>query len=213
MADTINISLKENWKDILMSTTKRSILIGGFLLMMGLIVVLPAFFNKIEKRPGVVLHDWVLAALPGHNFSIAIFAIIWVMGFLTLIRAVQKPAIFITYIWTMIFIVVARLISITFVPLDPPIGLVPLTDPVNEIFYGHITVTKDLFFSGHTATMTLIYLCLEKKTDKLIALIALVTIMVLLLLQHIHYTIDVLAAPFITYGLFRVTKAWLHVDL
>ena len=213
MPDTIKISLKESWKDVFTSTIKRSVLIGGFLLMMGLIVVLPAFFNKIEKRPGVVLHDWVLAALPGHNFSIIIFSIIWGMGLLTLVRAVQKPAIFITYIWAMIFIIVARLISITFVPLDPPNGLVPLIDPVNEVFYGHITVTKDLFFSGHTATMTLIYLCLEKKTDKIVAFIALITVMILLLFQHIHYTIDVLAAPVITYILFGLTKAWLHVDL
>ena len=213
MPRTTQISLKQNWKDIFSSSTKRSILIGGFLLVMAILVVLPQFFNKIEHRQGVVLHDFVLAALPGHNFSIAIFSIIWIMGLFTLYRAIQKPTILIMFIWTLIFVLVARFASITLVPLDPPIGLVPLTDPVNEIFYGHITVTKDLFFSGHTATMMLIFLCLENRTDKIVAFFAMITVMILLLFQHIHYTIDVLAAPIIVYILFRMTRALFYVEL
>ncbi|MDF2433986.1 MAG: hypothetical protein JWP44_3617, partial [Mucilaginibacter sp.] len=73
------------------------------------------------------------------------------------------------------------------------------TDPLTGVFYGEANITKDLFFSGHTATLTLIMLCLEKRTDKIIAFFAVVTVAVLLLVQHIHYSIDILAAPVITY--------------
>ncbi|HEX3386290.1 MAG TPA: phosphatase PAP2-related protein, partial [Mucilaginibacter sp.] len=65
---------------------------------------------------------------------------------------------------------------------------------------------KDLFFSGHTSTMVLIYLCLQKRTDKLIALIAAFAVACLLLVQHIHYTIDVLAAPVVVYPCYRLTR-------
>ena len=206
MPQTTDLSLKESWKETFNSPLKRLVLISGSILIGAIIYVLPVFFNKIEKRNGIVLHDWVLAAIPSHNFSIAIFSIIWLMGLLMIYRAIQKPNLFIVYIWAFILITIARIIAITLVPLDPPIGLVELTDPVNEIFYGHKIIVKDLFFSGHTATLVLIFLCLEKKTDKLIALIALIVLMVLLLVQHIHYTIDVLAAPLIVYPIFLFTR-------
>ena len=211
MAETTNLSLKDSWKEIFSSSSKRLFFIGGWFLVFAIIFVLPAFFNKIEKRKGVVLNDWLLAALPAHNFSIAIFSIIWLMGLLTLYRAIQKPAIFITYIWTLIFILIARFISITLGPLDPPVGLIQLTDPVNEFFYGHSLIVKDLFFSGHTANLMLTFLCLEKRPDKLLAFVAMIIVMVLLLIQHIHYTIDVLAAPFIVYACFRLTKYLLRI--
>src|ERR1700748_1702379 len=137
MPQTTDLSLKESWKETFNSPLKRLVLISGSILIGAIIYVLPVFFNKIEKRNGIVLHDWVLAAIPSHNFSIAIFSIIWLMGLLMIYRAIQKPNLFIVYIWAFILITIARIIAITLVPLDPPIGLVELTDPVNEIFYGH----------------------------------------------------------------------------
>jgi hypothetical protein len=203
---TTNLSLKENWKEVFKSPFERAVLLSGWLLIIAIIYVLPIFFNNIEKRKGIVLHDWLLAAIPGHNFSILIFSIIWGMALLTLYRAVYNPSVFLIYLWTLIFVTITRMITISLVPLDPPIGLIPLTDPVNEIFYGHSMITKDLFFSGHTATLFLFYLCLDKKQDKLLALIAVIVLCVLLLIQHIHYTIDILAAPIVVYGFYRLTR-------
>jgi hypothetical protein len=60
--------------------------------------------------------------------------------------------------------------------------------------------------------MVLIFLCLEKKSDKIIGLIATIAVMVLLLVQHIHYTIDVLAAPIIVYIIYTLTKYFLKRD-
>jgi len=98
------------------------------------------------------------------------------------------------------------------VPLDPPVGLIPLSDPVTGIFYGESNITKDLFFSGHTATVTLMFLCLQKKNDKIVAFTAIIILAVLLLVQHVHYTIDILAAPLIVYSLFRLTRFLLRIS-
>lgn len=98
------------------------------------------------------------------------------------------------------------MISISLVALNPPIGLIPLSDPLTGIFYGEATITKDLFFSGHIATVTLILLCLEKRNDKIVAFFSIIAIAILLVIQHIHYTIDILASPIITYICYRFTK-------
>jgi hypothetical protein len=109
-----------------------------------------------------------------------------------------------------VLVCIARFITIILVPLDPPTGLIPLTDPLTGVFYGNALIIKDLFFSGHTATLTLVFLCLRKRNDKIIAFCAVVAVAVLLLVQHIHYTIDILAAPFITYACYRLARYLLY---
>lgn len=91
------------------------------------------------------------------------------------------------------------MITISLIPLDAPLNLVHLSDPFSIIFYGSNLITKDLFFSGHTATLCLVGLCLENKTEKMIIFIATGILGVLLLVQHVHYTADVLAAPVFSY--------------
>ena len=199
-------SLKHNWSVIWNSSAKRYQMVIGTVIVATLIYSLPFFFAYIQERKGAVLNDWVLALIPPHDVSVFIFGLIGAMALLILIRAIKDPSIYITYCWTMIFVYIVRFVTLSVVALDPPIGLVPLVDPISSFFSGTTVITKDLFFSGHTATMVQIYLCLEKRTDKIIALIAAFTVACLLLVQHIHYTIDVLAAPLVVYPCYRLTR-------
>ena len=168
--------------------------------------MLPSFFNLIQKRDGTLLSDWVLSVIPAYNVSWAIFSIIWGVGLYGLWRAIQKPTIYITYVWSLVFITVLRVLAISLVALDPPKNLVTLTDPLTGVFYGESNITKDLFFSGHTSILYLAYLCVERKTDKMIMLIATIAVAILLLVQHVHYTIDVVAAFIIVYPVNRFVK-------
>nr|WP_255476794.1 sphingomyelin synthase family protein [Mucilaginibacter sp. AK015] len=104
------------------------------------------------------------------------------------------------------------MLTIYLVALDPPKGLIHLVDPLTGVFYGNNVITRDLFFSGHTSTLVLIFLCLEKRTDKILGFISIVAVMALLLVQHIHYTIDVVAAPVIVYMIFVLTRRLLKLD-
>lgn len=205
-------SIKQAWTAALQSPKKRDkLLIGSFLVAI-LLSSLPIFFNYIQKRQGVVLNDWVLAHLPAYDVSVIIFSIIWGMALLTFTRALYNPVIYINYVWTLIFINLARMLTIYLVALDPPHGLIHLVDPLTGIFYGNTVITRDLFFSGHTSTLVLIFLCLEKRNDKIVAFIALGAVMVLLLIQHIHYTVDVVAAPIFVYLIFLAVRNLLKLD-
>jgi hypothetical protein len=178
-------------------------MIGGSVFLAMILAVLPFFFSFIEKRKGVQVNDWVLAQIPAHNVSVLIFAIIWGMGALAFYRAASKPSMYVTYIWAYSFTVLLRIITISFIKLDPPAGLIQLTDPLTGIFYGHANITKDLFFSGHTATLYLIYLTLEKKSDKIISLLAVISVAILLLVQHVHYSFDIIMAPIAVYPIYK----------
>jgi hypothetical protein len=210
VARTITIALRKNWKQTWSSSLQRAQLIIGSILMFLISCMLPSFFNLIQKRDGAVLNDWVLSAIPPHNVSWAIFTVIWGIGLYALWRGIEKPAIYINYLWTFIFVTVLRVLAISLVPLNPPPGLIVLTDPLTAVFYGRSTITKDLFFSGHTSILFLAFLCLERKWDKILAFTGTLIVACLLLVQHVHYTIDVIAAPIIIYPVYRLVKYLLN---
>jgi hypothetical protein len=98
--------------------------------------------------------------------------------------------------------------SIYLVQLDPPHELIRLKDPLTSITYGgrDLFMTKDLFFSGHTSNMLLLALCFDKKTDKFFAFLATFLVGILVLFQHVHYSIDVIGAVAITLLLVPIGK-------
>ena len=198
--------IKEAWKQAWSLPVTRRRLNLIFILIPIFVFGLPYFFIYVQNRKGVVLHDWVLAQIAPHNVSTPLFAVIWGMMILIFYRALFKPSILINYLLSLAVVNIARVICIALVPLDPPVGLIPIIDRLTGVFYGEAPITKDLFFSGHTATVMLIFLCLEKKTDRQIGFAAVVVTICLLLIQHLHYTIDVLAAPIIVYGCYKLTR-------
>jgi hypothetical protein len=196
----------ELWKSNWQSSDYRKKLVVGLILISFILLSLPFFYQAIEKRNGISFNDYLLAWLPAYDLSLFIFVVIWSMALLTFSRFRQDPSIFLTFLWGFILINLSRFISIGLLPLNAPADLIPIHDPISNQFYGPKFITKDLFFSGHTAAMFLMFLCLKKKTDKILALIATIFIGVAVLLQHVHYTMDVVMAPVITYFLWVGSK-------
>ena len=66
---------------------------------------------------------------------------------------------------------------------------------------------SDLFFSGHTGLPFLMGLVFwEYKPMRLFGIISAVFFGIIVLLGHLHYSIDVLSAFFITYSIFHITE-------
>ena len=204
----VDESKKMTWPTAWQRKNYKIKLLSGLVLVAITLSLYPLFFDYIEKQNGVVLNDFFLQKLPSKNVSIPIFTIIWSMAALTLYRVFKSPSIALNATWCFLLIILSRIISINLWHLNPPINLIPLIDPISNSFYGGKFITKDLFYSGHTASQFLMFLCLEKKIDKVLALASTILIGILVLIQHVHYTVDVITAPFFAYLCFRVAK-WL----
>jgi len=174
-------------------------LILGLFLMGMIVFFLQDFFLFIQPRSGVLMNDWVLDKLPARDVSLYIFLILYPASGFFFWRMRKNSTICITALWGYIFLCVVRMITIALIPLEAPVHLKHLADPFSIIFYGSNMITKDLFFSGHTATLFLLGLCLEDKREKAVIFAATAVLAVLLLIQHVHYTADVIAAPFFSY--------------
>lgn len=177
-----------------------------WLLLIPLLDIFHVFFQHIEKRNGIVLNDWLLRQLPVHNVSLPVFIFIWGATLLAIIRSVKRPRLLLMLLWSYLLVSSARILCIWLVPLETPPHLIPLVDPLTNFFYGKEYITKDLFFSGHTSSVFIIFLCLRKKTDKWLTLFFVLCIAILLLVQHVHYTVDILAAPIATYLCYRLAR-------
>ena len=180
----------------------------ALLLVAIILILLPTFFAFIEKREGMVLQDFVLDAIPAIDVSIPTFVVIWSVVLLVFYRIYQNPRLFLVIAYGFILMCILRVLTISLLPLHPPPGLIVLKDPIANIAYGGngIFITKDLFYSGHTGNMFLFFLCLEHKWDKIIALTASFLVGILVMVQHIHYSIDVFAAFLFTYFIYLGAK-------
>ena len=194
------------WQAAWQSSVFRWKFFIGLLGTLALLFTFPAFFQTIERHTGPVLNDWVLNQLPPRDVSLGIFLTIWATALLLLIRARFSPAVFMMFTYGYIIVSLSRMLSINLVPLDPPVGLIPLIDPISNAFYGKTYITKDLFYSGHTSSIFLMFLCLRRWWDRLFAFIGSLLVGSLLLVQHVHYTVDVLGAFVFTYPLYWLGK-------
>ncbi len=78
---------------------------------------------------------------------------------------------------------------------------------------GVFTTGNDLFFSSHTGLPFLVALVLWKdKYIRYFSLAASVFFGVIVLLAHLHYTIDVFGAFFITFSIFSIAKVFFKKD-
>lgn len=202
-----NICWKEAFSN---SLFKKKFILGSLLIVLNL-AVFPAYFSFIQHRPGTQLNDHLLSNLPGKDVSVLIFSVIYFSVIIGIRRALKYPQLFLTFMWAYLILNLVRMSTIYLVPLEPPMGLVLLTDPSLVPFYGKTSITKDLFFSGHTSTVFLIFLVVKEKWEKILMIIATLVVGVLLLVQHIHYTIDVVMAPFFVYIIFHFTKKFTSV--
>jgi len=197
---------KETWYYAWSQPLFRIKFIVVWLLIFPLLSIFHLFFEHIEKREGIVLNDWLLNQLPVHNVSLPVFIFIWGAALLAIIRCVKNPRVMMLMLWTYLLVSISRILCIWVTPLDAPPQLIPLIDPLTNFFYGHQYITKDLFFSGHTSSVFIVFLGLRKKGDKIFTLLSVICIAMLLLVQHVHYTIDILAAPIVTWLCYRLAK-------
>jgi hypothetical protein len=157
------------------------------------------FLVFIETRQGIVLNDPVLNLFDPVNLTWLTFVLIYFSLFSAIIFFLKYPVLLLKAIQAYTLVIIFRITAMYLVPLNPPEKMIPLNDPFVEFFGTGQLLTKDLFFSGHTATLFLLYLLTDLKLLKNFFLTATILVAVCVMLQHVHYSIDVFAAPFFTY--------------
>lgn len=185
------------------------ILLTGLLIALSICLSM-AVMHYIHDRPGVVLEDPVQRLVGPINLRWPVFLVLWCSLLSGMFSLGRKPERLLLWLQAAAFVTLLRAIALYLVPLAAPPTIIPLADPVATLRTdtGDI-ITNDLFFSGHTAIMFLLFLGTDSKWLRRFFLAGCVFIGVSVVVQHVHYCGDVLAAPFFAYGSWRfVCFAW-----
>jgi len=204
-------AVKKNWGSAWSNQLFRLNLIVGVVILISILTFTSFFFDYVENCPGgVVINDWVLKKLPSMDVSLPIVVFESSSVVLFLMRSTTNPLMCIKFLIAFLLVVTFRIITIGLTQFNAPIGLIDLQDPIGSAVYRSGFVERDLFYSGHTAILFLIFLCSVKALDKYYVLFATVIVGILLLIQHVHYTVDVVSAPFFAFVSFSLSKKWLN---
>ena len=187
---------------------------------LALLLILPH-----EMQPGSALPDLLLRHVPYVDWLARWNYLFWVLCYIppALWIAWKDPQLFIRLVLTDGALALVRGLMIPLTGIGPVMGadvnvlhpfavgpaLLAILDPFSAIGRNSagIYLTKDLFFSGHIATTFLLYLFARRfgKAGRVFLALNLATLGVVLL-AHLHYTIDIIAAYAITYGIYRVSE-------
>lgn len=196
-----------SWKEFLSHKRSKNELILTLFLLTIVLFLLTKFLVFVEARNGVSFNDPILGLFEPIDLTWLTFTLIYGSLIGALFYLLPRPEKFLFAIELYILMVVTRIIAMWLLPLNPPEKTLILVDPFVEFFGTGKTLTKDLFFSGHTATLFILFLSTDAKALKKVFLISTIGVAVSVLLQHVHYTIDVIAALFFTYACYSVLKS------
>lgn len=180
-----------------------------------------------EARPAPSLPDAVLSAVPYVPWVDHYNYVLWVVAYIPIaLLLLWKDVVrFTRYMVSAGLVALARGVCIMMTGLGPVRGadvnagisseqrfraLLEILSPIGvfERDSPHLYLTKDLFFSGHTATTFLLLLYVWRWPALRWAMLAAhVAVVASVFLAHLHYTIDVVGAYAITFSLFVLREA------
>ena len=149
----------------------------------------------VEPRERLLINDFLHPVLPpprdlSHFIFLATYSATIVSIYFLLKRGLYIAGIvFFSYG----FLLLCRSLAIVLIPLEPPVEMVLLKDPFVSFFSSeNIVYTKDLFFSGHTASMFFFYFLTNRKWLKNLLFFMAIFVVIAVSIQRVHYTIDII---------------------
>lgn len=195
-----------SWKTFFQNKKSGTEFIITLLVLVPLMLSFSQFILFIEQREGVVLNDPLLNTFNPISLTWLTFSLIYLSLIMFFVSVFKDPQKLMIGLQSYGLMVIFRTIAMYFTPLEAPGTLLVLDDPFVQLFGKGDVLTKDLFFSGHTGTLFLLFLLAENKTLKILFLISTIMVGSAVFLQHVHYSIDVFVAPFVAYSSYRIIK-------
>jgi hypothetical protein len=185
-----------------------------------------ALWAEFDRGP--VLHDALIARLPYVPWIDRANYVAWLVVYVpvSILFLADEPRRWVRYMITggLVSLVRGVCIALTSIGAPDPAHIGPgigtrsfasaymdLLSPIGVFGENsaHAYLTQDLFFSGHAATTFLLVLYLwDKPRLRLVAIASHVAMVCAVLLAHLHYSIDILAAWAFTFAIFAV-REWM----
>jgi len=187
----------QTWKQFLQD--KRSITLVVITLATLFITLFSymRFLSAVEIRTGVRFVDPMHSVIGPIDMTWPIFILLYGALVMAIVTMCRTPVILFKAVRAYTMLIGIRIICMWLLPLDPPATMIALQDPLVQLLTTGNTapLTRDLFFSGHTSILCLVGFVLPQRTLKIIFFLLAALVGVAVILQHVHYSVDVVIAP------------------
>lgn len=202
---TYNNFTLEKWK-ILFSNPKNTtnFFLNLFFCCVFYFAVIQWMFHN-AATPGSVLFDPLHKLFhPVKDLSFYINFFTYSSTLIALFIILQNPfqLHYLLQAFTAIYMI--RMICVFLLPLSPDPFMVPLLDPFADAVAHENAILNDLFFSGHIATLTLFYFALRTSKWRYYMALCILAVSGMMIVQRIHYSADLLLAPFFAYTMYNL---------
>lgn len=199
--------MKKAWQLYFSRPNKKVIFIFTLGMLALTLIAFVYFLTYNEYRKGYVFNDPVLSLFQPYAISELTFFVTYFFAVYGIILSIREPYLFVGLLQAYTVMTLLRMACLYCLPLEAPSQIIPLKDTfLQAFFYSGRENLKDLFFSGHTATIFLFAFSFRKRRTKYLFMTGAIAVGLLVVLQHVHYSIDVLAAPLFSFVAIKVQK-------
>jgi membrane-associated phospholipid phosphatase len=194
-------SLIESWKLFLSDSRQKKVVLSSLAITLLNVLLFGWFIRYNEHRIGYTFNEPLSAfILPAIDLTWYIFFITYGTIVLAVMYISIWPQLILRLIYAYNLLLIFRFLSIALFPLEPPKDMILMSDPfIETIVAHHEYIRKDLFFSGHTATIFLLAFLIPQKVIKYTLYLLAFIVGAMLVKQQVHYSFDVIAAPLFAY--------------
>jgi hypothetical protein len=190
----------------------RSFLVA--LVLLGLAIVFQFYASAYSTRVSSnFVHDLILDNIPIVNLNAIIVegALAAIAGTILLLLLKPKYILFALKATAIFIATRAVFVAVTHLGIYP--GQVNPGPGFFDSIYTGLGLQAGFFFSGHTGLTLLMALVFwDEKFWRYVYIAAAIIFGTSVLFAHIHYTIDVLAAPYMTYAIFKLSQYFFKED-
>lgn len=197
-----------HYKKFFIGERVRSLFVGIVFFVISLII--QSFANNyVSALKGVPVNDMFLDNLPTFDLDFIIIQGALIITLLLIYLFLTKPKYIIFGLKSLSIFIIVRsfFITLTHLGTNPSQLLFDQNSFGFQLYNILYNMNNDYFFSGHTGLPFLMALVFwpEKKWRYAFIFVSIIS-GTSVLLAHIHYSIDVFAAPFITYSIFSIAR-------
>lgn len=188
----------------------RASVLQGVLVLIGSLIINYVAGTYASLHAGHAVRDIILDRVPTLPVDFIFIDGAFVFWAFVVVILLSAPRTIPFVLKTLSLFIAIRAFFVVLTHIGPPADEAVL-DP-NTIM-SDFTFAGDLFFSGHTGFPFLLCLTFwESRTLRYIFLVSSVVFALAVLFGHLHYSIDVFAAFFITDSIFRITQRMFPED-
>jgi hypothetical protein len=188
------------WKKDITANWKKILLAFLFLA----VSLLSTFYTShyVDRVNTVAVPDIILDSIPVVDLSVVfVWGAALVIIFFIAYPLFFRPKRFHYALGMLSLFYLTRSLFIVLTHLKAPTGAVVVE---TSSFFQRLIFSNDLFFSGHTGLPFLGFLVFKGSKVRYFMLASSIILAITVLLMHIHYSIDVASAFFITYGIYTL---------